>query len=177
MSEKTNCYMFNSILWFAIIVGGLVSLVMTLDAPILHGSGSAAGAAMTPAAINARIAPVGVLNTGAAIAAAPAPAPAASAAPAAPAASTAAAGGARSGSVIFHTVCFVCHATGAAGAPKVGDKAAWKPRIAKGIDTLWQHAIHGFQSNGLTMPPRGTCGNCSDAELKNAVEYMVSQSK
>ncbi len=168
MSEKTNCYMFNSILWFAIIVGGLVALVMTLDAPILHGSGAPVGAAMTPAAIDARIAPVGVLNTGAAIAAAPAPAPATTAA---------AAGGARSGSVIFHSVCFVCHATGAAGAPKVGDKAAWKPRIAKGIDTLWNHAIHGFQSNGLTMPPRGTCGNCSDQELKNAIEYMISKSK
>lgn len=166
MSEKTNSHFFFSIVAFAIIVGGLVGLISKLDSSVMDGPSSTG--AMTSAAIDARIQPIGALNTGAAMTVAAAPAPAAA---------PAAAGGARSGSAVFHSVCFVCHATGAAGAPKVGDKAAWKPRIAKGINTLWQHAIHGFSSNGLSMPPRGTCGNCSDQELKNAIEYMISQSK
>lgn len=90
------------------------------------------------------------------------------------AAATASTGGAaRSGEEITNGKCNVCHGTGAAGAPKVGDAAAWKPRIAQGIDTLVKHAIGGFNA----MPPKGTCGDCSDAEIKAAVEYMVNKSK
>jgi cytochrome c5 len=66
-----------------------------------------------------------------------------------------------------------CHATGAAGAPKVGDAAAWAPRIAQGMDTLVQHSINGLRA----MPPRGTCANCSDEDLKAAVTYMVERSQ
>ena len=81
------------------------------------------------------------------------------------------------GDVTFHKVCFACHATGAAGAPKVGDKAAWAPRIKKGIDTLLKHAENGFHGNSGVMPPRGTCMQCSNDDLKAAIEYMISQSK
>ena len=102
--------------------------------------------------------------------AAAAPAATAPAAVAAPASATADAG---KGKQIFDSTCMACHATGAAGAPKVGDKAAWAPRIAQGIDTLAQHAVNGIRA----MPPRGTCSACSDDDLKSVVEYMVSQSK
>lgn len=81
------------------------------------------------------------------------------------------------GKEIFGRVCFACHATGAAGAPKVGDKAAWAPRIKQGLPVLLQHAENGLSTNGLMMPPRGTCGDCSNDDLKAAIEYMVSQSK
>ncbi|ROR34282.1 c-type cytochrome [Inmirania thermothiophila] len=80
---------------------------------------------------------------------------------------------AASGEEIYKQVCFACHATGAAGAPKVGDKAAWAPRIAQGMDTLVQRAMNGFNA----MPPKGTCGQCSEADIRAVVEYMVSQSK
>lgn len=83
------------------------------------------------------------------------------------------AAGPRSGVDVFNGSCMACHATGAAGAPKVGDKAAWAPRIAQGMDTLAQHAVTGIRA----MPPRGTCAACSDDELKAAVEYMVGESK
>ena len=82
-------------------------------------------------------------------------------------------GGARSGEEIYQTKCSVCHASGAAGAPKFGDAAAWEPRIGKGMDTLYTSAINGF----LGMPPKGLCMDCSDAELKDTVDYMVENSQ
>lgn len=81
--------------------------------------------------------------------------------------------GPRSGEEIYNKACTTCHSTGAAGAPKQGDVAAWEPRIAKGIETLYTHAINGF--NG--MPPRGLCMDCSDDEIKATVDYMVEGSQ
>ncbi|NRB38384.1 MAG: cytochrome c5 family protein [Pseudomonadales bacterium] len=79
----------------------------------------------------------------------------------------------RSGEEIFGASCTGCHSTGAAGAPKVGDKAAWAPRIAQGKATLYDHAKNGF--NG--MPPKGLCMDCTDDELKATVDYIVSKSQ
>ena len=90
---------------------------------------------------------------------------------AAPAAS--ASSGTRSGADVYNASCMTCHATGAAGAPKFGDAAAWGPRIDKGIDTLYTHAINGFNA----MPARGLCMDCSDDEVKAAVDHMVEGSK
>jgi len=81
--------------------------------------------------------------------------------------------GPRSGEEIYNKSCTTCHSAGVAGAPKQGDVAAWEPRIAKGIETLYTHAISGF--NG--MPPRGLCMDCSDDEIKATVDYMVEGSK
>ncbi|MBB5211907.1 c-type cytochrome [Microbulbifer hydrolyticus] len=91
---------------------------------------------------------------------------------AAPAAS-ASSGGTRSGEEVYKGACFSCHGTGAAGAPKFADAAAWAPRAEKGIDTLYTHAINGFNA----MPARGLCMDCSDDEVKAAVDYMVENSK
>jgi cytochrome c5 len=85
----------------------------------------------------------------------------------------AAAAGPRAGADVFNGFCMACHGTGAAGAPKVGDKAAWAPRIAQGMDILHTHAVAGIRA----MPPRGTCAACSDDDLKAAVDYMVGESK
>ncbi|TAL89806.1 MAG: cytochrome c5 family protein [Candidimonas sp.] len=119
----------------------------------------------------------------AAAAAAPAVAPAAPApaaatpAPAAPAAKTAAAPAAEAavdpaGEKLYKSVCFACHAVGAAGSPKYGDKAAWAPFIATGIDTMVKNAIHGVGA----MPPRGG-SQATDAQMHAAVEYMVHAAK
>jgi cytochrome c5 len=75
----------------------------------------------------------------------------------------------RSGEKIYNTFCVACHGTGAAGAPIKGDAAAWGPRIAKGQDTLVQHALSGFNA----MPAKGTCSNCSDDEIIATVKFLT----
>lgn len=77
------------------------------------------------------------------------------------------------GQQIYQSTCQACHATGAAGAPKLGDKEAWAPRISQGMDTLVANALSGKNA----MPPKGACGSCSDEDIKSAVQYMVSQSQ
>jgi cytochrome c5 len=77
--------------------------------------------------------------------------------------------GPRSGEQVYQASCFACHGTGALGAPKSADD--WAPRLAQGMDVLNKHAIEGFNS----MPPRGTCMNCSDDEIAAAIEFMVKK--
>ncbi len=96
-------------------------------------------------------------------------APAAKAAASAPAAPQATAEGEK----IVKTVCFACHGTGVANAPKIGDKAAWGPRIATGMDSLYHSALHGKGA----MPPKGGRLDLSDDQIKAAVNYLVSQAK
>jgi len=81
--------------------------------------------------------------------------------------------GPRSGEDIYKTTCFGCHGTGAAGAPKFGDSAAWSARTSKGLDAVISNAINGINA----MPPRGTCASCSDDDIAAAVNYMVDNSK
>jgi cytochrome c5 len=89
------------------------------------------------------------------------------------AAAPAAASGPQNPEDVYSASCSACHATGAAGAPKMGDTAAWAPRIAQGNDTLYKHAIGGF--NG--MPPKGLCMSCSDDDIKATVDYIVGKSQ
>lgn len=77
------------------------------------------------------------------------------------------------GEEIYNTKCMACHASGAAGAPKLGDKEAWAPRIATGMDAMVASVINGKNA----MPPKGGCMDCSDEDLAAAVEYMVSSSQ
>jgi cytochrome c5 len=70
-------------------------------------------------------------------------------------------------------VCTACHTAGVAGAPKLGDKTAWAPRLKQGADALLQSAIKGKGA----MPPKGGNGALTDAEIRAAVDFMVSQSK
>ena len=79
----------------------------------------------------------------------------------------------RSGSEVYDAACSSCHASGAAGAPKLGDTDAWGDRIDQGLDTLVDHAINGFNA----MPAKGGCSDCSDEEIEVAVEYMIEESE
>src|SRR6185312_15097959 len=81
-----------------------------------------------------------------------------------------------SGEQVFQAVCKTCHEPGIAGAPKVGDKAAWAGPIKKGYETLVQHALNGFQEPGKVMPPRGGNPDLSDVEVERAVVYMANRS-
>ncbi len=77
------------------------------------------------------------------------------------------------GSGTYEKYCAGCHATGAGGAPKVGDSAAWEPRLKLGLNALYKNAINGIGG----MPAKGTCMSCTTQDIQYAVNYMVNQSK
>jgi cytochrome c5 len=118
-------------------------------------------------AVNERIAPVAKLAVAGKDNSALAPVQAAAAAPAEELA----------GEQVFNMACMACHGAGVAGAPKMGDKAAWGPRIAKGAETLHKHAIEGFQGSAGFMPAKGGRADLSDKSIINAVDFMVAGSK
>ena len=77
------------------------------------------------------------------------------------------------GKAIYTTACFACHGTGAAGAPKLGDKAAWAPRVATGKDALLASALNGKGA----MPPKGGQMHLSEAEIAASIDYMLDSVK
>lgn len=128
---------------------------------VLLVAGLVAGSAVANSEddVKSRTAPIGsTCLSGEACAAAPAPA---------------AAAGPKSGKDVYGGFCTTCHSAGVMGAPKFGSAADWGPRVAKGKDTLYTHALSGFNA----MPPKGMCAACTDDEIKGAVDYMVSNSK
>ena len=80
---------------------------------------------------------------------------------------------ARSGQEIYAAECGGCHASGIAGAPKAGDRAAWAPRLTQGLPQLVRHVRSGYGS----MPQKGNCFSCSDVEIEAAVTYLVERSR
>jgi cytochrome c5 len=88
-------------------------------------------------------------------------------------AAPAAASGPKDGATIYNTVCGACHNTGAAGAPKVDDKAAWAPRVATGKEALYKSALGGKNA----MPAKGGAADLSDAEIKATVDYILTKVK
>jgi cytochrome c5 len=113
----------------------------------------------------AKVAVAGQDNSALAIKA-PASSPGAGAAAAMPA----------NGTELVNVACSACHGAGIAGAPKLGDKAAWGARIAKGKDTLYQHAIQGFQGSAGMMPPKGGRVDVPDDLVRAAVDHMIEMS-
>lgn len=94
------------------------------------------------------------------------------------AASEVAYGGTTDGEEVFGHLCTSCHTAGVAGAPKVGDKADWAPRIAEGMETLVKHAVDGYTGpDGGHMPPKGGNPALTEEQVANTVKWMVSQSQ
>lgn len=83
----------------------------------------------------------------------------------------------KTGEALFQQTCSACHGAGIAGAPKAGDKAAWAPRIAKGMPALYDHAEKGFQGSSGVMPAKGGRTDAPDDLVKQAVDYMVGMAK
>jgi cytochrome c5 len=126
------------------IVGIILLVQLVISKP------SADPNAMTPEKVAARLQPVGRVEV-----AAPSAAP-----------------GARSGEEIVKAVCAACHQAGVANAPKIGDKAAWAPRLKAGLNGLLASAIKGKGA----MPPKGGATDLSDTELARAIVFMANQS-
>lgn len=81
------------------------------------------------------------------------------------------------GEKAYKSTCAMCHASGAAGAPIVGNKEDWAPRIAQGNDLLYKHALEGFTGTKGMMPAKGGNASLADDAVKGAVDYMVAQSQ
>lgn len=125
------------------------------------------------ATVAERIAPVGKVNTGEPVV------PEAPAEPAAEpeSAAIAAAGDPQDpGQQVYDQACAMCHAQGVAGAPRLGSAGEWQTRFDKGLETLVDHAINGFQGEAGMMPARGGRADLSDEQVRAAVRYMISAS-
>ena len=146
-------------------------------APAEEGAKKDADAAPAAAPAPAAAAPAAAAPAAAASAAAAptaaAPAAAAPAAPAPAAAPQQAAAVNPAGEKLYKSVCFACHATGVANAPKFGDKAAWDPYIKTGMDAMVKVAMQGKPP----MPPKGGAANASEDDIRAAVQYMVDAAK
>jgi len=115
--------------------------------------------------VMARLAPAGkAIADGEARPAAANPSPAAAAAP-------------LSGPAVYDSACAACHGQGIGGAPRVGDAAAWAPRIAQGQELLAERALQGFTGAAGYMPPKGGRVDLSDEEILAAVAHMLDESR
>ncbi|NND65317.1 MAG: cytochrome c5 family protein [Gammaproteobacteria bacterium] len=180
---------------FSIILGSLVlfTVLMFMLATYIHGKTEATHVMEEPrklAQIEKNIAPIAMVNVKGAKKPKPAPKvmteipaaktepkPASKAtvekeSPPAVVASTSADSGA-SGKAVYDQACVACHGVGVAGAPKVGDAAAWSARLSKGKATLYSNSINGIN----VMPAKGGQVNLSDDEVRFAVDYMIEQSQ
>jgi cytochrome c5 len=157
----------------------LSSQVKAAPAPVAAAGAKPADTA--PAAAAAPAPAVAATEQTAAPAAAAPPVVEQAAAPAADAkpADAAPAPAAIDGEKVYKATCFACHDVGVAGSPKLGDKADWDPRVAKGSDALYESAIKGRMNitPGKVMPAKGGNTALSDAEVKAAVDYMMSKAK
>jgi cytochrome c5 len=173
VEENLETHPVKLAIWIAVGAVALVVGIILLAQFAVGAYGSRSlekDPAMAPEALAKRIAPVAKLQLEGAAPIAPAAAApkVATVAAAAPAAT-----GKPDGKKVFDTACMACHATGAAGAPKMGDKAAWAPRIKAGNDALYANSIKGKGA----MPPKGGNAALGDADVKAAVDYMVAGSK
>ena len=97
--------------------------------------------------------------------------------PTTPAGSAAGPAAPKNGDDLYEQACKACHGPGIGGAPKAGDKAAWGPRVAKGKDILYDHALHGFTGSAGMMPAKGGRVDVSDDIVKQAVDHIVGMAK
>jgi cytochrome c5 len=155
----------NSASAFTVVMLSLVALTFLIAGIAVFAVGAMRPAKVDPsvaALANERIKPVGEVQIGG------------PGAPAGGMAATAAAdAGPVDGAAVYQQACFSCHASGVAGAPKLGSAEDWTPRIAQGIEVLHQHSLQGIRA----MPPKGGFMNLSDAQVQAAVDYMVEQVK
>ena len=158
MNDSTFGRLFIIMIITMTVLTAVIMVLASLAADDVNTRMDERGAVENSDAIAARIAPVGALSDGTAIAA------------------TVAAPITLSGEEAYAS-CAACHTAGIAGAPMVGDVAAWSSRITQGLESLYEHAIKGFQGNAGLMPAKGGNTALSDDSVKAAVDYMVEKSK
>ena len=155
----------NSSTAFTVVLLSLVAFTFLIAGIAVYVVNAARPAKVDPtvaALANERIKPVGQVQTGG---------------PGAPVSGVAATAGADAGpadgAAVYQQACFSCHASGVAGAPKLGSAEDWGPRLEQGVEVLHQHSLQGIRA----MPPKGGFMNLSDAQVEAAVDYMIDQVK
>lgn len=146
-SESSEKETFRGLL---MLVGGMAATVIIAVIAAISISPHKKNVVVDEAAVDQRIAPVGQVTI---------------------AAATSGAGVVRTGEQLYQAACSACHGTGAAGAPKMGDNAAWAPRLAQGLSGLLKSATNGKNA----MPPKGGT-DASELELARAIVYMANKS-
>ena len=159
---------------YSIVIGALAAFALAILVLALKMSDLTQGvytrdADEYQAAVNERIAPVGQVYLSGEQHESEAPKAETAATPE-PVAST------LSGPQVYNEACIACHGAGIGGAPVLGDAAAWEARIARGAETLSNHAINGYTGEAGYMPPKGGRMDLSDEEIIEAVNYMIDES-
>ncbi len=163
MNDRKVFKAFTALVAALVAVTVVIFVVAQMVTSGLNMNGHKQSMVQNQAAIAARIQPVGEVTVGSTLAVS-------NLIPAANAADNV-------GKSTFQSTCMACHGPGIAGAPKFGDKAAWAPHIAKGLPTLYKHALHGFTGKAGTMPAKGGNMALSNADVEAAVRYMVAHGK
>jgi len=166
--SKHDDHFFNT---FSVVIGTLVAITLVLigiarSIGIPFELAKALSDEVVSAAVSERTAPIGKVAVAGQDNAALAIKPAAGA-------TTAALALPKDGEETYKTVCSACHAAGIAGAPKVGDKSAWGPRIAQGKPMLYEHALKGFQGKAGVMIAKGGRSDLPDDLVRQTVDYIV----
>lgn len=172
MSDRQFSKTFFTVIALLVLLTVFLVVLAFINSSEVSDKLAAAKQAEIDKVVAARVEPVGTLNVG--------EVPEATATTSAPAAATGGESAAEeplSGEQVYQQACAACHATGVAGAPKTGDAAAWADRIGQGEETLYDHAINGFQGQAGMMPAKGGNPNLSDDEVRAAVDYLVGESQ
>jgi cytochrome c5 len=173
--SKNDDHFFNM---FSIVLGILIAIAIGIfifarSVGVPFENNRAQTDSMVEAHVAERLAPVGQV----AVAGKDNSALAVSAKSAEPTAAMAALPIPANGEATYKAVCSACHGAGIAGAPKMGDHAAWAVRIAQGKNTLYEHALKGFQGKAGVMPMKGGRSDLPDALIKETVDYLVKSSQ
>ena len=145
-----------------ILAGMLIFVLIALFTARAIGTNAFEAARIAPGEVEKRIQPVGQISFGEAGAMAEPEPELVEVAMADP----------RGGEEVYNSACVACHSTGVANAPKLGDTAAWEPRVAQGLDALINSALNG---KGSLMPPKGGRPDFSDDEVVAGLKYMLEQ--
>ena len=178
--ERDRIFFIN----YSIILGGLALMMVLFLVVALYIAQRNAFSREPLSQLSERTAPVGQVRVAeeaatSGVAGSPEASSPSSGAPSSGAPAQMAEVSALSGDQVYAKVCIACHGGAIPGIPALGDVAAWAPRLAKGLEILYGHAIDGYEggASGLPMPARGGNADLSDEEVKAAVDYLLSQSK
>ncbi len=171
MNDRQFAKSFSWMIFLLVLLTVILIFLGILAGGPMDGKLDAQSQEFTQRMVATRTQPVGTLNVGELV-------QVASAQQDEPAAASASDGtqevaSANVGETVYNQACHICHNPGLTGAPKPGDAADWEPRIAKGVEVLYENAIRGYTGSKGVMPPKGGNMLLSDDDVRAVVDYLV----